>query len=502
MSTQLRASNSLAGRAAAALGLMVSFYGLAIGIGVGLMYLAYLDATTGERIHPKVIIFCVAAGASVLWAIIPRVDKFEAPGPRIHSADEPELFKALEEVAAATRQAMPAEVYLVNDVNAFVTSRGGVMGFGSRRVMGLGLPLMQALSVQEFKGVLAHEFGHYSAGDVGLGPWIHKTRSAIGRTIQQLEESLLQIVFIWYGNIFLRITHAISRRQEFVADEVAARVVGGDVMSSALRKVRGAAYAFDGYWGSDLGLVIGAGHLPPVSQGFGRFMSAPHVQTQLRAMISRAEVEDKTDIYDTHPALGERLAALSNQPKGTTDDLRSAASLLSNIGKWERRVLASIVSDEWARGLKSLEWEKVAETVYVPLWRERVKDFGELLQGRTIATIPHTREELERIGSLLRGADETEIGPDVAVHRAWQLLIAAIALPLVEMGWTPLLTPGDEVSLRRNGQEFKPYSELSAVVQNEVVPDWWRSRCEALGIANVALADPGVVASAPATSAV
>ncbi len=494
MSTQKRATSSLAARVTAALGLMVSFYALAIGIGVGLMYLAYLDATTGERIHPKLILVCIAAGASVLWAIIPRPDKFEAPGPRIHPADEPELFKALEEVAGATKQAIPAEVYLVNDVNAFVTSRGGVMGFGSRRVMGLGLPLMQALSVQEFKGVLAHEFGHYSAGDVGLGPWIHKTRSAIGRTIQQLNESLLQVVFVWYGNLFLRITHAISRRQEFVADEVAARVVGGDVMSSALRKVRGAAFAFDGYWGSDLGVVIGAGHLPPVSQGFARFMSTPHVQTQLRAIVSRAETEDKTDIYDTHPALGERLAALATQPKGATDDQRSAASLLTNIAKWERRVLASIVSDEWARGLKALEWEKVAETVYVPLWRERVKDFGQLLQGRTIASAPHTHEELVRLGSLLRGADEPEIAPEAAVHRAWQLLMAAVALPLVEMGWTPLLTPGDEVTLRRNGQEFKPYSELSAVVKNEVVVGWWESRCRALGIADIPLADPAVAA--------
>jgi Zn-dependent protease with chaperone function len=494
MGSQNGATSSLATRVAAALGLMVSFYAFAMGIGLGLMYLAYLDATTGERMHPKVIIFCVAAGASVLWAIIPRPDKFEAPGPRIHSTEEPELFNALQEVAAATSQAMPAEVYVVNDVNAFVTSRGGIMGFGSRRVMGLGLPLMQALTVQEFKGVLAHEFGHYSAGDVGLGPWIHKTRSAIGRTIQQLNESVLQILFIWYGNLFLRITHAISRRQEFVADEVAARVVGGDVMSSALRKVRGAAFAFDGYWGNDLGLVIGAGHLPPVSQGFARFMSAPHVQTQLRAIVSRAEIEDKTDIYDTHPALGERLAALATQPRGTSGDPRSAATLLTNIAKWERRVLASIVSDEWARGLKALEWDKVAETVYVPLWRERVKDFGQLLQGRTIATAPHTQEDLVRLGSALRGADEGEIAPEVAVHRAWQLLIASIALPLVEMGWSPLLTPGDEVTLRRDGHEFKPYSELSAVVKHEVVPDWWRSRCEALGIAAVTLTDPAAVA--------
>src|SRR2546430_16869096 len=81
---------------------------------------------------------------------------------------------------------MPTEVSLVADVNAFVTTRGGFMGFGSRRVMGLGLPLLQTLGVRELRAVLAHEFGHYHGGDTKLGPWIYKTRAAIGRTLQGL----------------------------------------------------------------------------------------------------------------------------------------------------------------------------------------------------------------------------------------------------------------------------------------------------------------------------
>jgi heat shock protein HtpX len=45
---------------------------------------------------------------------------------------------------------MPAEFYVVDDVNAWVAERGGVLGIGGRRVMGIGLPLLQALSVSEF----------------------------------------------------------------------------------------------------------------------------------------------------------------------------------------------------------------------------------------------------------------------------------------------------------------------------------------------------------------
>jgi Peptidase family M48 len=107
---------------------------------------------------------------------------------------------------------------------------------------------MQAVTVQELKAILAHEFGHYHSGDVKIGPWIHKTRAAIGRTIEKRSDSCLQKVFVAYGNLFLRVTHAISRRQEFIADEVAANAAGAAVMASALRKAHEYAAAFNGYW--------------------------------------------------------------------------------------------------------------------------------------------------------------------------------------------------------------------------------------------------------------
>ena len=70
----------LAARVAAAVGLMVSFYALALAIAGGLIYLAYLDVTVSDRVHGKVVVFCVLGGLSVLWAIIPRPDRFDPPG--------------------------------------------------------------------------------------------------------------------------------------------------------------------------------------------------------------------------------------------------------------------------------------------------------------------------------------------------------------------------------------------------------------------------------------
>ena len=303
-------------RAALAVVLMVSFYALALGIAGALLWIPYEAYINDVRLPVKVALVCVALAGTIIWAVLPRIDRFIAPGPPLSPVDSPQLFEVLNGVASSTEQTMPADVYLVNDVNAFVTQRGGVMGFGSRRVMGIGLPLMQALTVQELKAVLAHEFGHYHAGDVSIGPWIYKTRAAIGRTIHQLGEGSLQKVFIAYGNLFLRVTHAVSRRQEFIADEVAANAAGAAVMASALRKVHGAAVAFHNYWRSEVSPVLNSGYLPPLAAGFARFVQVESVSSNMATAIQTEEAEGESNPYDTHPPLRERVAALKALPQG------------------------------------------------------------------------------------------------------------------------------------------------------------------------------------------
>jgi len=71
-------------------------------------------------------------------------------------------------------------------MNAWVAHRGGLMGLGARGIMGLGLPLLQTLTVSELRAVLAHEFGHYHGGDTKLGRFVYGTRTAIGRTLENL----------------------------------------------------------------------------------------------------------------------------------------------------------------------------------------------------------------------------------------------------------------------------------------------------------------------------
>jgi hypothetical protein len=190
----------LARRAVLAILLMVTFYVLALVITGVLLWIPYAEWAYLDRLDIRIGLACYVTAATLVIAVFPRRDRFVPPGPELSEVGHRRLFAEIRSVAEVTKQDMPADVYLINEVNAFVTNRGGTMGFGGRRVMGIGLSLLQGLTISEFKSVLAHEFGHYAAGDVRLGPWIYKTRAAIARTMESLSESWLAWIFDAYGN--------------------------------------------------------------------------------------------------------------------------------------------------------------------------------------------------------------------------------------------------------------------------------------------------------------
>ncbi len=483
---------SLAGRAVVALLLLVGFYALALGIAGGLLLLVYLMVSAGSRIPIKLLLVAVAAAAMILWSILPRADRFEAPGPRLLPERHPRLFAALRKVAEATGQSMPAEVYLVPDLNAWVSSRGGVMGLGSRRIMGLGLPLLQLLRIAELEAVLAHEFGHYHGGDVKLGPWIYKTRAAIGRTIttlHQAESSVMHLPFQWYGAMFLRVTHGISRHQEFQADALAAHVAGPGPLIDGLKRIHGGAMAYDAYLQSELAPVLQAGFRPPMADGFRRFVSVERYAQQIDEAVAEEIRSGQTDPFDTHPALSERIAALQDLPAGRVVDGAEAPaiSLLEDLPAVERELLGYLLVDpRKVLGGEAIEWADVGRRVYASLSRETAEEHAKSFEGLTAGTIPgdvevlawHANKALPRLASK-PAAERAQI--------AAQLLAQILLHRLVEAGWTLEALPGEPVAAVRDEQRFAPAPLLVRLARGEIDQAAWRAECERHGIADLAL---------------
>ncbi|HEY5924011.1 MAG TPA: M48 family metallopeptidase, partial [Kofleriaceae bacterium] len=360
----------------------VAFYAVTIAAIAGLAWLGFVcfgwldDIRNGKAM---IIIFLVAgacwlASAVLAWSALPRIDKFEPPGPELTEAQQPELFAMIREVAQATNQRMPVHVYAVLEVNAFVTERGGIMGIGSRRVMGIGLGLLNAFSADEVRAVIAHEFGHFHGGDTRLGPWVYKTRAAMGRAVINLQQTahkvseieavgfvlaVIEAPFRWMALAYMRLASAVSRAQEFSADAVAARVVGTAPVLSGFRRLAGTAAAVDAYFESEIATLVDHGVLPPVLAGARMFVDAN--REKLAELDADSAKLGETSPFDSHPPLPERIAAVEklgvNLPalaSGKPDN-RLAVELLRN----PEQLVHDLIVERLGKPLTVIEWSEV-----------------------------------------------------------------------------------------------------------------------------------------------
>ena len=458
---------------------MVGFYVLALVIAGALIAIPFAEYSALHRVDVRLAFFGLVGGAAILKAIVPRIDRFDPPGPQLTAHAQPRLFAAIEDVALKTEQEMPREVFLVSDVNAWVTQRGGFMGFGSHRVMGLGLPLMQSLSVDELRAILAHEFGHYHGGDTALGPWIYKTRAAIGRTLESLSRhsSMLMKPFEWYGAGFLRITHAISRRQEYAADALAARTVGATPMATGLRTIHGTAGAFHQFWSDEVGPLVGRGYQPPLVAGFSHFLGAPLVAESVTATVEREMASPTVDPYDTHPTLRDRLTAL--QALGLTATAEGSASapraitLLDDVAGLEAALIASALVAPPKEPLKTIDWKDAGSQVWVAIWREQLKESGRRLDGVKISDVPGLIADLKAAAAKLGYAPKPELANAGAQQMTAHIIGCALSIALIDRGWTVSALPGEIVVLSRDGESVEPFADLSRLSRNELTRDSW-----------------------------
>jgi len=482
----LPSAPSIARRAALAIALLIGFYALAIGVAVVLILIPYEAYSNNVRLPGKLVVICVAGAGIILWSILPRFDKFKPPGPQLTAKDQPELFEMVTSISQATGEAMPREVYLIADVNAWVAQRGGILGVGSRRVMGLGLPLMQILSVTQLRAVLAHEFGHYYGGDTRLGPLVYNMRGAIGRTVYNLarQNSVLYKPFAWYGSGALRLTQGVSRQQEHAADELAAQTVGAKPLADALRAIHSGAIAYVPYLQQEVTPLLGLNVRPVFAEGFAHFLAAPRVEKAVAEETDRAIAEGKSDPYDSHPPLRERLAELAKLAQGETPKGdAAAASLLRGLDSLEAELLAFITGNSEIKSWRSVVWEKVGDEVYLPSWEKAASKYREGLQGVHPTDFPQIAADLIAFGR--RFSEKTELpSPDALKQRASQVVGAAFAKALHERGWALRADPGEPFRFLRGDAQIEPFSVINKLGSGELSRETWEQHCRETGIAD------------------
>lgn len=317
----------------------------------------------GWGVLPQVLLGAVML--LVAFGLRPRFGSLPDGAVTLDRAGAPHLYGLLDRVAAATGTRTADVVTLSADVNASVSEYGP----RRRRRLDLGLPLWHMLGPQERVAVLGHEFGHYANGDtrqslvVGgalrtLATWYDFLRPGPLRRRGALEMAARAFLYLPRGVVRLllwlldRLTLHASRRAEYRADLLAARVASSEAAGQAFDRLLTA----DSVSGelrrqAILARTRNRGATPKtVADGLWQRLGehgrsvGPHERERLR----RVSALRGHDPFGTHPPTHLRCALIAagrQLPAAVTLDEAEAAAIDAELAAPAARLAAMALRD-------------------------------------------------------------------------------------------------------------------------------------------------------------
>ena len=306
-------------------------------LGLGATAFVVLQAVQGKFRPAHVWLLVFALG--LLWASLKALWSGPEPEPdgiRITEAEAPELFKALERIRRKVQGPPIHAVYLQDEFNAAIRQRPrfGMLGGATNHLM-IGLPLLMALDKVRVMAVLAHEYGHLRENHNRLSAWIYRSRRAWIKLYEHTKEDTgamgmaTRSFLNWYFPRFAAKSFAMARQDEYEADRIAAQLLGPEVAAATLTEVEiKALWLAEEFWSLHWRSAVAN----PLPQGPFRSMQAllrlqPEPQFAQDAL--RRSLAVISDVVDTHPALRDRVEAISGERPGLPSwSTKGAVSLL------------------------------------------------------------------------------------------------------------------------------------------------------------------------------
>lgn len=289
--------------------LFLSLFLFLMAISIGMI--ADGDFTFG---NVKVLLLTGTLSFFIIKALIVKMEMPE--GYYLQREESPKLFVMIEALRTGLKTPRIDAIVLDSEFNASVAqiSAYGMIG-KKRNVLVIGIPLLTALSQQQFTAVLAHELAHISNADTALGAKIYRLRMSWGRLLHSLEENeqfgtfIFKKFFQWFYPKFDAYTFAMARQEEYDADRSAAGVTSPQAMGEALAVTSVAApYFYRDFYSELFEECAKTNSVPqPYSNFSEKFQS---LSDKKASQYFNEQLEEKSDVTDTHPCLKDRLSAL------------------------------------------------------------------------------------------------------------------------------------------------------------------------------------------------
>jgi len=276
----------------------------------------------------------------ILFLLKPLLAR-RAPHDRPQPLDpeiEPLLCRFVYRICKATGAPMPACVYLDCSVNASAGFAPVAAASGGRKpelTLTLGLVLLAGLTLQQFAGVIAHEFGHFNqkrtlrflrwvwgihgwfarlayqpdSWDIYLANWEDPERTGWETVIvgiARLGVVLVRCLFKALFHLGAAASSFLSRQMELEADRYEYTLAGSAVFEETFRQLRFLQRAENRTY-EVLRTMYGSGKTLPVNFPAFVLEQEARLDSYVRIRIEAAAAKTRSGLFDSHPSDAERL---------------------------------------------------------------------------------------------------------------------------------------------------------------------------------------------------
>jgi Zn-dependent protease with chaperone function len=349
-----------------------------------------------------------------LWVRVPQPS-----GKRVTRAGSPRLIQSIESVAARLDAPLPDTILVTGEFNAAAAElpRFGIFG-PPRRYLLIGMPLLDALGVEETRAVIAHELAHLTrrhGRSRVLVARISTSWTALAMHIAAHRRYVAWLYlpfFRWYLPRLQAASDKLSRGHEHESDALAGLATNPGVMGSALLRMAVQRRRLAREFIRNVFARSSREARPPADLGLQveRFLQAP-LETSALTPDVLASLEERTAEDDTHPSLSERLAAL-----GISTEVGNLAQMLHDTAS-ARGSASELLGEKRCAKLRA----QLGPDFVVP-FTERWRDL------RSLVDVWQSPEGEKRAGTEAavahaKWAARTEPPPDavITLHRAREL---------------------------------------------------------------------------------
>lgn len=311
----------------------------------------------------------VIAIVAIFFMIKPLLARPGKQGERVvlDRKNEPLLFAYIDKLCRCVHAPVPKRIDVDHEVNASASLRSGMWSIFRREdlVLTIGLPLVNGLSLREFSGVLAHEFGHFTQGAGMRVTYVIRSVNAwFARVVYERDEwdERLQnwasgidfrigiilytaMFFVWLTRrilwCFMMIGHALScilmRQMEYDADLHEIRFAGSDAFVSTCQELGPLAVSAHMALG-EVGEFFQDGKLVDDLPQWISYVRKD-LPKEILDELAKSDRELQTGLFDTHPANRDRIAAARKwNSSGKIEGEFPATALFRHLGAYQKQV--------------------------------------------------------------------------------------------------------------------------------------------------------------------